>query len=77
MIYDANPPYDFLGDLRSDPVRGQRPARSEVHRERSERGDVLLGQSLVFVPQRFGIYVGLVVVKGFFYVSIEKVNPPS
>jgi len=46
MIYDANPPYDFFGDLRSDPVRGQRPARSEGHRERNDRGDVLLDQLL-------------------------------
>jgi len=65
MIYDANPPYDFFGDLRSDPVRGQRPARSEGHRERSDRGDVLLNQPLFCVPQRIGIDVGWVDVKGF------------
>ena len=60
----ANPPYD-LETLRSDPVRGQRPARSEVHRERSDSGDVLLDQPLFCVPQRIGIDVGWVDVKGF------------
>jgi len=68
MIYDANPPYDFFGDLRSDPVRGQRPARSEVHRERSDSGDVLLDQPLFCVPQRIGIDVGWVDVKGFLII---------
>jgi len=33
--------------------------------------------SFFFVPQRIGIYVGWVDVKGFFdYASIEKVSPP-
>jgi len=35
-----------------------------------------LDQPLYCVPQGFGIYVGWVDVKGFVYVSIEKVNPP-
>ena len=46
-------------------MRGQRPARSEVHRERSDSGDVLLDQPLFCVPQRIGIDVGWVDVKGF------------
>ena len=65
MFNDANLPYDFFGDLRSDPVRGQRPARSEGNRERSDRGDVLFKTASSCVPQRIGIDAGWVDVKGF------------
>ena len=65
MFNDANLPYDFFGDLRSDPVRGQRPARSEGNRERSDRGDVLLKQPLLVFLRGSALMQGGLTLKVF------------